>query len=339
MCVRTAGPTRLPISSEMRPASPAEPLALESITTEFGGNYHKEIAVSIKGCAYLVDNNSPQLFFLPIILNDPPPIAAFTPWAARGLQVQMTGHYQSVLHLPHNASRMVNLVVTTEANVDSSNGTFELPELPNAEARRGNVDITLTYRGLPYYRSEKFPYANTSQELNIFLYQPKSATISAGQVSKAVANASLPADTTLTANPSGITVTGSEDEASLEFGVQIFPDSGPDLGVYFDLALNGYNIHVGWPDSWCESADDILDSIEESLGTAGSAANTLVENQLVKALEASFSSTEAKTIFGRITVQFVSAWYPHRHSWAASDTHDTKTVISARPVFGYPRHW
>jgi hypothetical protein len=295
--------------------------------------------MSIKGSVYLVNNDSPGLFFFPIILNDPPPTAAFTPWATRALVVQMTGYDRRSVHIPRGTPRIVDFPVTVEASVDSSKGTFELPELPSEEARRGHVYITLTYRGLPYYRSEKFPYENTRNELNIFLYQPPSATISAGQISKAVANASLPVDTTLTANPSGLTVNGSEDEASLEFGVQIFPDSGPNLGVYFDLALNGYNIHVGWPDSWCESADDILDSIEESLQTAGSAANTVVEKQLVKALESNFSSTEAKTILERISIQFVSVSYPNRHRWAASNTQDSETVISAKPVFGYPRGW
>ncbi len=95
----------------------------------------------------------------------------------------------------------------------------------------------------------------------------------------------LPGNTTLTANPWGIGVAGSEGQADIQFGVQLVADRSPNLSIFFDLAPDGWNIHVEWPTSWCESADDILNKIRTSLQTPGSKAGQLVSGTITKAFE------------------------------------------------------
>jgi hypothetical protein len=149
----------------------------------------------------------------------------------------------------------------------------------------------------------------------------------------------LPGDTTLSSNSSGLNLVGSEGQINLQFGIAITPDRSSNLGVYFDLALNGYNINVGWPESWCESADDVLNSIKSGLQTAGSAANSVVESQLTKILKAAplnLTATEASNLLKNVSIQFESVSFAN-HSWALSNTSDPTIVISPGPILGYPR--
>jgi hypothetical protein len=150
------------------------------------------------------------------------------------------------------------------------------------------VWLNLSLHEQPFYRSAVFPRAHTSKPLDIFLYQPtvpNSDGLTAGQISAGLSGQGLPGNTTLTANPWGIGVAGSEGQADIQFGVQLVADTSPNLSIFFDLALDGWNIHVGWPTSWCESADDILNKIRTSLQTSGSKAGQLVSGTITKAFE------------------------------------------------------
>jgi hypothetical protein len=73
----------------------------------------------------------------------------------------------------------------------------------------------------------------------------------------------------------------------VEFGIQLIPDISPNLSIFFDLALDGLNIHVGFPADRGTSANDILNDIKSRLQTSGSTANQLVAGTITKACEGS----------------------------------------------------
>jgi hypothetical protein len=289
--------------------------------------------MAIQGTVYFVTN--PTEFFLPLVLSvgGRAPNSGFE-LCTNPVVAKLT--IQSGLF-----GNEFSLTLTT--NLNTANGTFEfnLPDIGIFDPQF--AALSLSEHNLPIYRSEFFPYVDLQNELNIYLYQPPFPTsdgISAGQVSGVLAGHSLPGNTTLSASSAGLNVAGSESQINLKFGVQVIPDTSPNLGIYFDLILNGYNIHVGWPEDMCKSAGDILNSIKSGLQTAGSAANGVVQSQLTGILEATpfnLSSGEVSNLLQNVSIQFCQVLFPTNHSWPLSNTSDPAIVIWPVPVLGYPR--
>ena len=292
----------------------------------------KENKMNINGTVYLVTN--PTEFFAPLAfeVGGPAPTSGFDE-VDSPVVVTLTV-FGSILGF--------EFPFEFTGALDTSNGTFavEFPDLGGLDPRTATISIALY--NWPVYRSAAFPYGNLGQSMNIYLYQPSLPAadgISAGQISGVLSGHQLPGDTTLSSNASGLNVVGSEGQINLQFGIAITPDTSSNLGVYFDLALNGYNIHVGWPESWCESADDVLNSIQSGLQTAGSAANGVVESQLATILQAAplnLTATEASNLLQNVSIQFETVTFAN-YSWALSNTSDPTIVISPGPILGYPR--
>ena len=258
--------------------------------------------MGIRGTVYLV--NDTTSFFLPLVLEvgGSAPTTGFelcnSPLVAT-LTIQLGGFLGDI-----------GIEPAFVTNVNTANSTFEF-NLPNLEGLDPQyAALSLTLHNYPIYRSGFFPHANLGQDLNIYLYQPTLPTsdgISAGQVSGALSSSSLPGNTFIVATPSGLNIAASEGQINLDFGIAIIPDTSHNLDLYFDLLLNGYNIHVGWPEDWCESPDDVLNSIKSGLQTAGSAANNVVQSQLMTILQAAplnLSSLGASNLLQNISIQF-----------------------------------
>lgn len=295
----------------------------------------------INGQVYLIIN--PVAFFEPIVLSGGAPSTGFAIVEGYSFTATMTLFFTLGGVTPFSFS-FVSASVTS-----ASDGSFTLPDPPNLPAQFGVLDIqmaiTLSQTGVQFYRSQLFPYQNAGKGLKIYLYTPtlpQSDGFSAGQVSSALANQSLPGNTTLTASSSGLGVAGSESQANIEFGVLVVPDTSPNLNLFFDLSLNSWDISVGWPDDWCESPDDILNSIRSGLQTADSDANGFVQSHLSTILQGSpFDLTpgEATTLLNNVSVQFTAVSFPNQHSWALSNQNDGTIVIFPQLVIGFPRGW
>lgn len=286
--------------------------------------------MTAKGYVNLITD--PTTFFAPILFGQGPPSSGYAPTDS---PVIVT------LYSPGFIFGLFSFSMQTTVNTSDGSFEFQLP----GDYVFDQVAITVSYLGYPYYRSGFFPFANLAKELNIFIYEPRLPTsdgISAGQVSTALSTTSLPGNTSISVNSNGFNISGSESEVSLDFGLRITPDTSANLNVYFDLALNGWNINVGWPESWCESATDVLNSIKAGLQTAGSAANKLVASQISTILQSAplnLSSGEAITLLDNVSIQFVYASYPNNHTWGLSNKTDSTIVIFPQPVIGYPRGW
>jgi hypothetical protein len=120
----------------------------------------------------------------------------------------------------------------------------------------------------------------------------------------------------------------------------MIPDVSPNLSIFFDLALDGWNIHVGWPADWCTSANDILNNIKSQLQTSGSTANKLVAGTIAKAFEdppLNLSTTVTKILLADVTIQFVSMSLPNQHTWALTNETDKTIVVVPQLTVGWPR--
>jgi hypothetical protein len=197
-------------------------------------------------------------------------------------------------------------------------------------------------------RRASIPFGVFSVELDqppseIYLLQPTpspSDGITAGQVSKALEGLGLPANSALQTTASGFTVAGSRSGADVQFGVALTPDTSANIGVYFDLALNGYNIHVGFPASCGTSANTILGSIKSALKTPNSAVNQLVEAQIKKGVMANspnLTEFQAAMLLAHVSIQFTSLVFSDPYSWSLSNQDDPTLVIHPELVIGYPR--
>jgi len=291
--------------------------------------------MSVDGKINLVTD--PSAFFAPIILGGGPPSAGFQGWQGSLFVVTTTGFatLPGFFTIPFDLGSVFS----------RDDGTFTLPDVPAALAgfNIDQISITLSQFGVQVYRSGVFPLQDAGGGLDIFLFQPslpQSAGISAGQVSTALSNEGLPGNTMLTASSSGLGVAGSESEASIQFGVQVVPDTSTNLDVFFDLTLSNWDINVGWPESWCESAGDILNAIRSGLQTAGSGANQLVLNNLTAIITGppfSLTAGEAQALLDKVSIQFTSVSFPNQLSWALSDQNEDTIVIFAQPIIGFPR--
>jgi hypothetical protein len=297
--------------------------------------------ISINGTVFLITN--PKEFFAPLLLEvgGAAPTSGFET-VDSPLVITMT-IFGSLPGLPFV------IPFSFSGALDTTNGTFsvEIPNAINAFSPQ-SAAMSISLYDWPVDRSASFGYFPTDyktgrlQALSIYLYQPSLPTsdgISAGQISSVLSGHQLPGDTTLSSNSNGLNVVGSEGPTNLQFGIAITPDTSPNLGVYFDLALNGYNINVGWPESWCESANDVLNSIKSGLQTAGSAANNVVQSQLMTILQAAplnLTATEANNLLKNVSIQFESVSFAD-YSWALSNKSDPTIVISPGPILGYPQ--
>lgn len=285
--------------------------------------------MSITGRVNLITNTTE--FFAPIILGAGTPTSGFTPSNKSGFVISMTGIFLGFIP------------ITVSANVNATNGSFTLPDFPAPFASITEVWLNLRLHNQPFYRSAMFPHAHTDKPLDIFLFQPSIPNtdgVTAGQISTGLAGQGLPGNTTLTANPWGLGVAGSEGQADIQFGVQLVPDTSPNLSLFFDLALDGWNIHVGWPTSWCESADDILSKIKTSLQTSDSKANQLVSGTITKAFEGpplNLSAQVTQKLLNAVSIQFISMSLPNKHSWALSNQNDPTIVVVPQLTLGFPR--
>jgi hypothetical protein len=236
--------------------------------------------------------------------------------------------------------------VTTSISTDSkvADGTFVLdgfpPGLPMEE-----VAISLKLGHTQFFRTEFFNVSALDQPINLFLYQPRVPTsnaITAGQISENLKGSGLPGNTKLTSNASGLSVEGSKKGADIQFGVSIVPDTSFNLSLFVDLALNGWNIHVGWPADLCESANDVLKTIRKSLQTSGTSVNAAVLSNIESALTSppeNLSSELAATLLGLISTQFTSVTILNNYTWPLKDTTDGTLILFAQPVFGFPRRF
>jgi len=285
--------------------------------------------MSIKGQLNFVNN--PTEFFTPVVLGGKPS-GGYTPATGVSFTVELHGILGGFFYF------------TVSASSSTVDGTFELPNFPlNLPAETVWVTVSLT--GSPYYRSELFPLANTGKGLNIYMYQPdlpRSAGITAGTISKVLSGAGLPGNTQIKATPWGLNLSGSKSQANIQFGVLMAPDTSPNIALFLDLSLNGWNIHVGWPEDWCESATDILNSIRSGLQSADSSTNQVVLQQIKTTLQAQFPNVPAagiQSLINAVSFQFVTLIFDNNYSWPMSNTTDKTIVLSPVVAIGYPPRW
>jgi hypothetical protein len=287
--------------------------------------------MSIKG--RLNQITDPLGFFTPILAGEGVPATGFAPFSGQAFTVALVGAIQ----VPEGGVVPISSVSTTASTVD---GSFAFPTDPPAATL---LALSLSLFGQPLYRSEFFPVNQSPVDAEIYLFQPtvpSSANFTAGQMSKLLAGHGLPGNTMLSTTPWGLSVSGSESQANLQFGIMITPDTSHDLGVYVDLALNGWNIHVGWPESWCKSADSILSEIRSGLQDSGSKSNQAVVDHVKQALEGppfSLSEAVANDLLAAVSLQLSSLAFPITYAWPLSNQADTTAILVPQLVIGYPR--
>jgi len=288
--------------------------------------------VPLVGHVYYITDASTA--FVPVVLGDDLPTTGFEPWP--GSTVEVTYYWELFL---------VPLWSTTATA--KSDGSFELSD-PPAEIGdlAGLVSLTVT-SGVPVFRSGYVPVAEArSKELNMWVYVdrlPVSDGISAGTVSQQVNGQGLPGNTTITAGgPYGLNFSGSEGQVSMNFNISIAPDTSPNLGDFLDLSINGWDINVGWPTSWFESAGDVLNKIKSGIAAAGSSINTAVLKRMAGILEAQeglTASMASNFLDNEVSVVFFGVGYPTPHSWNIGDTSDGTIVLTASPCISFPRNF
>jgi hypothetical protein len=120
----------------------------------------------------------------------------------------------------------------------------------------------------------------------------------------------------------------------------MIPDTSPNLSLFFDLALDGYNIHVGWPADCGTNATKVLNQIKSALQTSDSGANKIVSGTITKAFERpplNLDAAVTQKLLENVSIQFISMSLPNSHTWALSDTTDKTIVIVPQLALGYPR--
>lgn len=232
-------------------------------------------------------------------------------------------------------------ILLPNSSFNATAGTFSVPDFNGLNIEKVSVD--LFFHGVPLYRSQQFSYTRAKEGgLNIYINQPEPVSVTAGFISKALQGAGLPGNTQLSANPWGLGVSGSESEADIQFGISLVPDASYNLSSWVQLQLNGYDISVGWPESWCKSAHDILVQIENSLGSEDGTVNGDIKTLIKQVLQSDVpgnSAAIANDLFNMTSITFTSIVLPNRHQWALSATGDKTEVIAVHPTIGWPRGW
>jgi hypothetical protein len=297
----------------------------------------RNVTMSTKGAIHTVTD--PTAFFAPIVLGGSGHGGGFVPTKSSGVSVILMAWMQVIPVLPP-----LPLPIATTAS--ATDGTFSLPDIPaSLDPFVQNVSFLVSVHGKPFYRSGLFPRTHLSPEktFDIFVYQPSipsSDGVTAGLISQGLAGGGLPGDTKLSAKPWGIDVAGDSSGADIEFGVQLTPDTSPNLGLFFDLALHNWNIQVGFPADWCTNADSILNKIKTALQTDDSKANQLVSATITKAFEGpplKLSASVTQKLLNAVSIQFTSLSLPNSHVWPLSDTSDRTIVVVPQLTLGFPR--
>lgn len=287
----------------------------------------------LTGHVYYITN--PSQAFVPVIFGDQVPTTGFVPWP--GSTVRVTYYWEFLGFIP---------LWSTTATA-ASDGSFTLANPPaQVEELGGYVSLTVT-SGVPVFRSDYIPASEArAKELDMWVYVdrlPESDGISAGTVSQQVNGQGLPGNTTITSGgPYGLNFNGSEGQVSMNFNIWIAPDTSPNLGDFMDLSINGYDINVGWPTSWVESADDVLNKIKAGIAAAGGSINTAVLKRMEGILEAQeglTASMASNFLNNEVSVVFYGIGYPNVHSWNIGNTTDGTIVLTANPCIGFPRNF
>jgi hypothetical protein len=242
------------------------------------------------------------------------------------------------------ASQPPEVTFSISANSNEADGAFVLEGFPPGLPIEV-VAIGLKLGNTQFFRTEFFNVNALDQPINLFLFQPRVPTtnaITAGQISENLSGSGLPGNTKLTSNASGLSIAGSKEGAHIQFGVSVVPDTSFNLSLFVDLALNGWNIHVGWPADLCESANDVLKKIRKSLQTSDTSVNAAVLSNIESALTSppeNLNSDLAATLLGLISTQFTSVMILNNYTWPLKDTTDDTLILFAQPVFGFPRRF
>ena len=168
---------------------------------------------------------------------------------------------------------------------------------------------------------------------------PQSDGVSAGAISQLIGAGGVPGDVTLQSNPTGLVLTGNQDEISVTLGTTIVPDTSFNVNKFLDLNMHGIQISVGWPVDMCISPAQVLAVIQSALGTAGTSLNSAVLTKMegILVAEGLPKSSAKKFLTKQVSVTFWSTNFPRRHSWTVSDTSDKTIVVTANPCIGWPR--
>jgi len=290
--------------------------------------------MTLVGHVYRVTN--PLQAFAPVILNNAPPTSGFIPWPGATVTPLYAFHVPSIGFLP--------IPFFTTANV-AADGSFSLA-IPPAGLNQFPIVVSLSVTsGVGLYRSGYISLSQAqSKELNLWLYPdtlPTSDGISAGTISQQVSGQGLPGNTIITAGgPYGLNFSGSEGQVSINFNIWTAANISPNLKDFLDLSINGWDINVGWPTSWGESANNVLNKIKSGIAGTGSSINTVVLQRmegLLESQEGLSASVVSKFLNQEVSVTFYGIGYPHSHSWGIGHTSDKTIVLTANPCIGYPR--
>jgi len=285
--------------------------------------------MSITGSVNIVTASGAENFFLPLIIGADAPSQGFTRAANTPFQAKLTTGF--FIGQPQ-------ISITTAVKPDGT-FTFEssLPPSTPTEA----VQLSLSLNNTPMYRSETFVIKDTDKPMAVYLYQPNiTAGITAGQISKGLANVGLPSNTSLSAKSGLLGVTGSKEGADITFNIAVTVDTSHILTNFVDLALGYYNIHVGFPADCSTSADGVLAQIRNSLQTADSTANQIIVGQIISALGTPPLNVPAQTaeeLLKKVSIQFSHLSFPKDLTWPLSNQTDTSIVMVPQVVIGYPR--
>ncbi|HXQ14528.1 MAG TPA: hypothetical protein VN814_07910 [Caulobacteraceae bacterium] len=280
-------------------------------------------------------------FFTPIVIGSGQPTSGFSPAENNpGLAVNFFGSAPIFEILGIGIFPLV-----LSAPVSLADGTFSLPTEVFAPFGLNQAWVTVTMSGFQFYRSTVFNLADVRDGLDIFIFQPTlppSAGVTAGTISSVLQKEGLPGNTELTATPWGLSVQGSESQANIQFGVAMVPDTSSNLNLFLDLAINGWNVSVGWPESWCESAGDIVNSIKSGLQSADSSVNKTIQQQILNVLQGqplNLPLKQAQSLLANTSMQFVSLSFDNNFTWALSDVKNTTSVLTPNIAIGFPRAW
>lgn len=291
--------------------------------------------------------------------EDNPPRAGFEPWAGVEVTLVLIVNVGGLLgplyvweDLGSNAKRTVTTAQDgsfsfTDPSIEQLDRIALWANKPGDEAL--SVVIRVTSRTFPFqvmYRSDMSLTLKAAdlKELNIWLLPydlPWADGLTAGTVSGVMDGAGLPGNTSITASPSGLAFSGSDDGANIRFGIGILPDNSSDLNSFFDLSLLSWNIHVGFPADVCTSASDILKQIRSGVQHAGTSVSKKVGEMIFNILKETypiFTDDHIRHfVDDDISMTFINLKYANSYTWPATKKDDATIIFAAEPVIGWPR--
>lgn len=284
--------------------------------------------MAISGKVNVITN--PSVFFGQVLTGGSA-ASGFTPLTGQSFGVSMLG-------IPGIPPPRFDLPAA--AMINTSDGSFSLPEFPPS-ANIAEVTLNLNHMNQPFYRSAPFKYSRAKEGgLNIFLFQPSPVAVTAGTISSALEGASLPGNTVLSVRPWGFNVVGSKEGVDLQFGFRVIAHTGSNLSVFVELAIDGWNIYVGFPADFCTNAHAVRLQIQAALANETGPANVIVRKKILEVFQApplSLKADIATQLFNLVSITFSSIIFPGNHNWALSNVNDNTTVMSVHPTIGFPR--